>query len=598
MRGALPPAWTKSLAISSDGRKRAVHIVHHNLSARWWRPMSPRPDRSGLFLSLFARVHRASVNGGWQLLTRRDWPETRFGVYNAWLSALIRIGCQNIIQEVALFKNGLLCLALTTSLCAAPAWAGGNPSNQADPLTDLYGRLFGSQPDGQSGAFTVAHDGAKTRVTIDVAALAKPLNAMGLSVVSKPLTYVFTPQDDGTIRQDSEGQQDLALAIDIAAPEQQTGLFKYEGMSFSALIDPKVAFVRTLAAKVAHATGEIRQPGIGMSVAIDGSGNELTVNSTNAADGSVDVRGAQVMAGAVETIRIDPANASKPPVAPAMNAEIKVLSGRSDFSIDGLKTLAVRDMLTFLLAQKQVSQMSESEALSAQEKLKEHVRDVAPLLRTASVTARVDGISVQSPYGSGSIGTFQVGLDANTGDVQHLAGVSYKIDDFKIDSAFLPVWSKPLVPTNLDLAFGVGDIDVNGGLTKVVDNLDVTKHDLVAEEVLPEVKAAFLPRGTVHLELKPSSIKGTTYAVNWQGGMDVEDNHAKTHLDVSMTGLDSIIATLSKVKDKGVPETLVGLYGAQALAKPGPNGSLTWAIDYEDGGVLLVNGAPVGGKKI
>ncbi len=497
-----------------------------------------------------------------------------------------------------MFKNGLLSLALSTSLCAAPAWAGGNSANPADPLSDLYGRIFGSQPDGQSGAFTIARDGTKTRVTIDVAALAKPLNAMGLSVVSKPLTYVFTPQDDGTIRQDSEGQQDLALAIDIAAPERQTGSFKYEGMSFGALIDPKIAFFRTLSAKVAHATGEIRQPGIGMSVTVDGSANELTVNSTAAADGSVDIRGTQVMAGAVETIRIDPAQATKPPVAPAMSAEIKVLSGRSEFSIDGLKTLAVRDMLTFLLAQKPVNQMSDSEALSAQEKLKEHFRDVAPLLRTANVTARIDGISVQSPYGSGSMGTFQVGLNADTGDVQHLAGLSYKIDDFKIDSAFVPAWSKPLVPTNLDLAFGVGDIDVSGGLTKVVDNLDLSKHDLVAEEVLPAIKAAFLPKGTVHLELKPSSIKGASYALSWEGGMDVQDNHAKTHLDVSMTGLDSIIATLSKVKDKGVPETLVGLYGAQALAKPGPNGSLTWAIDYEDGGVLLVNGAPVGGKKI
>jgi hypothetical protein len=111
-------------------------------------------------------------------------------------------------------------------------------------------------------------------------------------------------------------------------------------------------------------------------------------------------------------------------------------------------------------------------------------------------------------------------------------------------------------------------------------------------------RTAIAPTGGVHIDLKPSSITSPTYKIGWTGAIDTHGEQAKAHIDVTATGLDDLVKTLTPVHDKGVPETIIGLYAAKALAKPGPDGSLIWGLDIDSQtGAFLVNGKPVGPKR-
>ncbi|MDR3374109.1 MAG: hypothetical protein P4L98_10310, partial [Ancalomicrobiaceae bacterium] len=229
--------------------------------------------------------------------------------------------------------------------------------------------------------------------------------------------------------------------------------------------------------------------------------------------------------------------------------------------------------------------------------LKDLLRATTPLLDTLTAAVAVDQLAVQTPFGRGTIANLGVRLGVDTGSPSSSIDVGYTFDGVAVDSVFVPVWAKDLIPTRLALDFGFKDFDVKGGIAKAIEVFDLSEIDAIPKAAEASVQAAFLPTGGATIVLKPSELTAPSYALTWQGNVHVIDNSAKAHVEVHAKGLDKVIQSMSKVTTEGAPQAVIGLYAAKALAKPEGTDAYFWAVDIDEAGDVLVNGASVGPKK-
>ena len=481
--------------------------------------------------------------------------------------------------------------ALILFLGVSPALAA-SPAIETGKVPEALRQLFGDKLDPFAAAFSVSHSGDSTKVTIDLADIAAHTGLPGLSVSSKPFTLVFTSQPDGSTHQTTDGPQDLAASFDLPLKPHQLGTVSYSGITFDGTFDPKLAFYRDLTMKVAKTESESRQPETGVNAAVVAGENTMKLTAEAVSEGIISVKSEQMMNGFSEKIRIDPQTAEAPTAGPTMDIEVKAPSARGSFAINGLHTFGVRDLLAFLL-----ENHTKPDILAKQGALKDLLRTTAPLLDTLTAAVAVDQLAVQTPFGRGNIASLGVRFGVNTASPSSSIDVGYTFDGVTVESVFVPAWANGLIPPRLALDFGLKDFDVKGGIAKVIEAFDLNEIDAIPKAAAPGLQAAFLPTGGVTIVLKPSELTAPSYALTWQGNVHVIDNNAKAHVEVHAKGLDKVIQSMSKVTTEGAPQAVIGLYAAKALAKPEGADAYFWAVDIDEAGDVLVNGAPVGPKK-
>jgi len=486
----------------------------------------------------------------------------------------------------ALMTTSAIVLSGPAGAVQAPVDAGAG----SDPSA-----LVGQLPVQVQKAITVSHDGNATTVTIDIVQMMQSARPMGLTVLSKPLKLVFTPAGDGTIQQTVDAPVDVTLGFDSFGPQKQTGTVTYKGISFNGIIDPKIAFYRTLTVSLASANGDLTASDTGADATVGIGAETVQLTGADAGSGLIDIKETLKLAGFSERVHVDPSKSPNPKPGPGMDIDFSMPEVSGNGSINGWKSVALKDIAAFLFANH-----DKTAIVAKQSEFKQHIRDLIPLLNTASAQADAKHVLIQTPYGKGEVGSVGVSMALDTASPSSSVKFGERFSAIAIDTVFMPEWGRTLVPSDVDLQFGASGFDIAGGLTKLVDAIekqDLSQPDADKTDYKALGKEAFLPTGGVHVDLLPSSISSAAYKVNWQGGIDVQEQSAKVHMDVTATGIDDVIKVLSQVRDKGAPEAVIGLYAAKARAKPGPGGSLTWAVDVDPQGNLLVNGSPVGPKR-
>ncbi|MDR3497402.1 MAG: hypothetical protein P4L82_22645 [Ancalomicrobiaceae bacterium] len=481
--------------------------------------------------------------------------------------------------------------ALLLVLGAMPALAA-EPTTDSGKLPDGLKQLFGDKLDQFAPAFSATHDGNVTRLTVDLADIAARAGIPGLSVTAKPITLVFTSQPDGSTLQTMEGPQDLSASYDVPLKPRQIGTVSYSGMAFQGTFDPKLAFYRDLTVTVAKTESESSQPQTGVHASVVAGENTMKLTSEAVSDGIISVKSEQTMNGFSEKLRIDPQTAEPPVGGPMMEIEVTAPSAHGMFAIDRLHTFGVRDLIGFF-----IENQTKPDIVAHQANLKDLLRATAPLLDTMTAAVGIDKIAVQTPFGRGTIGNVGLKLGLDTGSPSSRFDLGYVFDGIAVDSVFVPDWAKDLIPSRLTIDVSVKDFNVKDGISRVIDAFDLNEPDVVPKVAEAGIQTAFLPSGGVTVALQPSELTAPLYSLTWQGDVHVADSRAKAHFDVHAKGLDKVIQSLQKVTVEGAPQAIIGLYAAKALAKTEGADAYFWAIDIDEAGDLLVNGAPVGPKK-
>jgi hypothetical protein len=146
------------------------------------------------------------------------------------------------------------------------------------------------------------------------------------------------------------------------------------------------------------------------------------------------------------------------------------------------------------------------------------------------------------------------------------------------------------VPTALDLHVGLESFHATEAAKAAVDDIDLRKDVIITPEQKEQVGHIFLPDGGA-LTLHASRITTKTLDLTVDGKAALGAQFSG-QVTVTAKGLDAEIAALQAqaASNPGASQVLNPLVLAKNLAKPNPDGSLGWVIDFGHG-PLTINGA-------
>jgi hypothetical protein len=175
-------------------------------------------------------------------------------------------------------------------------------------------------------------------------------------------------------------------------------------------------------------------------------------------------------------------------------------------------------------------------------------------------------------------------------------GFGLKIDEFNMQSPFLPQGVESLLPLSLDFEIGVR----LRGLDEIA-KIALADHDFMVEkEVSPEGKAKIeqvFKNSEPTFTLAPGYLRNPLIDIAYEGEVDVSsDNFLKGHVVVSADTLDKAMDFVKPFVDlsPGFAKAALGIGVAKGMAKTGPDGRLVWEIEMTGPPrQLTINGVPM-----
>lgn len=496
------------------------------------------------------------------------------------------------LKEVFVSKALFACLAVTTCLSPVSALAATIDQAGADQLRGTFERYIGTAPSGQTPYVSVAPDGTAYKVTIDshgiITAIAATLKAP-INADASPISFHAAPVDGGKWR-----IYDFSAMKGSFAIKDESTSITVDKVDFDGIYDPAIAAFETSKTSIPLMTVD-QQTDNAMGSAITRDAVQTTTG-TAAHDGTTDAAVDAKFGSYQQTITM----ASL--AGPSANGDkqtdtVKISAASRAFQIDmkGVHTKDMLDIWALIMANKS-SQADVADTAA----FKTAFLKFLPVIDTMAVTDGFKGIAINTPYGQANIASSGAKFNLSTAAGANTAAFNINLDSVAVDSVLIPPGVGPLLPTKISFGADVKNFDLPAVFRKAVE-LDETKAtNPISKDAYDEaMTAALVPTGAVLVTLPPSAISGKDYTIAWQGDVKTtlgKTPHATFHLDVKATGVDAIAKQVGQLKVPNAAEAMIGIYAAQALAKKEPDGSVSWAIDYADGGEVLVNGKPIGKK--
>ncbi len=482
-------------------------------------------------------------------------------------------------------------LAITTSLYPVTARAATIDQAGADHLRSTFERYFGTPEAGQTPYVAVSPDGTGFKVTIDTRSLIQAMSGAmkpGFDIDAAPFSFHATPIDGGKWR-----IFDVSAIKGSFAIKDQSGSFATDPIAFDGVYDPALGTFASATMRVPLITTDQQADNM-VSSALTRDVVQ-TFTATPGHDGSADVNADITVGTHQQTITMSQPGANQSGAGQTMAVSIGVASQAVQLSGKALHLQPALDLWAMLVADK-----TREERAAHKEEAKALVLKWLPVVDTLTYNDALKGFAVKTPFGQGGLRTLGVRFDLSTTSPSNFAGFSMSGADLTIDTIFLPPGVKPLLPTKFSFSTSVKDFNIDAGIRKAIELDDGKPADPVTKAANDQaILDAFVPSGSVTVAMGPSGLSGKDYTIGWQGTLTTsvgKPQHVTMHVDVKATGVDSVARQVGQLKVPHAAEAMIGIYAAQALAKKEADGTLTWAIDYVDGGEVLVNGKALGKK--
>lgn len=450
---------------------------------------------------------------------------------------------------------------LAATLLSAPAFAQGVSADGAKQLQDSLAKTFGSGLF-EKGILSITPQGSAYAVKLDLSSTLAQLKGAGVTASFDPITYLATPNSDGTYAVTSDSpinynfsgtQGDKPFAMKVAAPCKSSGVF-----------DPKIATFSTYEATCASMSMEMEDPESNVTASI----GQITQKMTGAAGsaGGVDITAIGSATDFVENI----VGKTKP-----LTIKVAAKSLNSDAKIDNLQLTTVLEFVGMAANSK-----DPEELIAKQAEIKQKLTAALPLWNNLSGTSKLNDVTIDTPIGPVKLGSLSYGVGM-TGAVKDASyGIDIKYDGLALpQSPVIPGWVAPLVPGqgNIDVKFEGVDLEA---ITKLaIENFDASKDPPIPNELTPQFLALFMA-GQPHVTLAPSTFTAPAGAVSAEGKMSVMPSQ-KGKVTISATNLDQIIAAVNAAQVPNKESALMGIALIKGLAKTGADGKAVWDVDFD-----------------
>ena len=465
------------------------------------------------------------------------------------------------------------------SAAAAPA-----TPEEAARLSALLDRYVDAPAPGEAPRETVTPKGDGYAVTVDLKRSLAGLDALGVGLDPYTVAMTLTPQPNGTWRVQSDDTAPLAFHV-----ADQSFSLSAKASSFDGTFDPKLRSFSTFKQQQTDAISSRSSP----TVAQTSTYPAVTLSGTGAAADGGTVTTAAIVASTGVAGQFVFRPAAPPPAAAAAPPpggtalDYRATSTHGDLGVDRLDAAKVLDLWAFFAAHP-----NRDSVAASQDELKALLRAGLPYLAAFRQGGALDAVSLTTPMGVVTARSVGFALDASGFGGTGKAGLGLTAADLVVPQGQLPSWSAGLVPTAVDLRFGLDGFHAEEAAKAAVDAVDLRKEVIITPEQKEQVGHVFLPDGGT-LTMQPSHIatKMLDLTMNGHAALGAQPGGEVT---VTAKGLDREIAALQAqaATDPGAGQVLSPLVLAKNLAKPNPDGSLAWVIAFGHGPVT-VNGAPL-----
>lgn len=465
-------------------------------------------------------------------------------------------------------------------LLAGPAAAQGIDNAGADRLTADLKRYLGDAAFSK-GIVAVAPDGDAYALTLDLDAFAAMLPAEAEAKVDiEPYALRLTPLKDGMWS--VAGPLFPGGSAEFKGPNgRQTVAWAVADSSFEGVYDPALAAFTSATGR--HGPLSLKVDDAAQKVDVSIQSGAFSITGTKTPSGGVDFAMTQDQKGFVEIVQ-GPAEASLQPTEFTLRADsLKAESTGSNFN-----SRRMLDLVAFLVANADETRIKANQA-----ELKRLVLAVLPFWDRMEGGQTFESISVETPIGPVSVGSF--GLNVAMSGVTDGATVGYgvSLEQPKLPDGLLPPWAVALMPTRTELNFAGVNLQLDTALRKAVEAFDLNRTPPLDPAVGDEIAALFLGAGPKFV-IEPSIIRNADTTLTFSGEVKGQPGqNPDVDLTVEASGYDALVRALTEaaatdpIAQQAQPVALAG----QSMAKRLPDGRLQWIFKAAPDGSVRVNGA-------
>ncbi len=480
-------------------------------------------------------------------------------------------------------------LLLATAAAAIPALsAAAAPATpeEAARLKAVLERYVSQPAPGETSGVTVEPKGDAYALTLDLKRAAAALSSFGVTIDPYVTAVTLTPLPDGTWKVHSDDSPPLVLHVG-----QQTVNFAAASSAFDGLFDPKLHALSSYKQEQTGYTLAQTAPTLTQNRRID----KVLLNGTGVAaeNGTTTVQGHYATSGTAADVVFKPGPSAPvsgnpavpPPARPGMVLSYTTPDSTNDFAFDRLRAGSLLDLWAFVVAHP-----THDSIVASQGDLKAMLQAGLPFFDALKESASLSTLAVTTPIGVVTAKTLGGSIDAaglsGTGNMAYAISIA----DLVIPPGQLPPWSAGLVPKALDLHVALDGFHATEAGQELIKDVDLSKDVIISPEQKEAVSHLFWP-GTGTVTLAPSRITTAALDLKMEGRANMGPTPAGS-VTITGTGLDKEIAALQAqaATDPGAGQVLGPLVLAKNLAKPNPDGSLTWVIAFGTGPVTI-NGA-------
>ena len=470
---------------------------------------------------------------------------------------------------------------------AAPATA-----DEASRLTTLFQLYVGMPAAGQPSAVTVSPDGESYRVTLDLKQATKGLESFGFTMDPDLSTTVITPLPDGTWK----------VLITEAPPavihlRDQSIALKFASTHYDGIYAPRMFSFKSVDGQFTGYDYSSTGPKVVQNSHTDKLG--VAFNGMPAEGGTVTGKAHEVLAGVKADVLVKPQSPPQPasstgapavpvPAPPTTAFSYSAPSASLDLDMDKFHSKDLLDLWAFLVAHPNRDSLT-----AAQDELRGILRSTLPLASALKEDGTIDGLSITTPIGvfSAKTAASSIGLANLDGTAE--ATTRFAVGGLTVPPGQLPPWTAGLVPTEVSLAITADGLHLAEAASEAVNDFDLRSDKPFTPEQNTKIGHLVMP-GIATVTLLPSQLTSKLLDLKLDGAATFGDV-PEGHLTVVATGLDKAIASLQAAAsdNPAAAQALGPLVLAKNLAKPRPDGTLSWLVEVKGSGPVTINGTPL-----
>ncbi|THD45555.1 MAG: DUF2125 domain-containing protein [Bradyrhizobium sp.] len=483
-------------------------------------------------------------------------------------------------RRIRLSRNAMLVASATVALSASAAMCSGASAGDlpaspdgAQKLTSFFATYFGKQA---KTTVTPANPGYD--VVYDLGAALAWLATEGISYDPALFKYHIVEQNDGTWRVE---QTDIPPITEHV--KDGSAAIAFSGVKNTAIVDPAIAWFRSVAGTVDKMTVQVHAPGVDENIEFDAL--QMSGEGKASGDGLASATMHQTFGGFKGTVvAAGKADDAKPTTIDLHSDALAV-----DVALDGVKSRALLDVWAFLVAHPTRPEMASNEgalkslltaALSSPAKIDESVTLAKLTVDTPQGPVTTDAAKIGVGGMAGAAGAFE----------EH-----FSADGLSLPATLIPAQFRDFAPTSFAIGFRASGFNVAAAGAEAIADMHLAGDGpAISADDQAKIRAKLIGPDGIVVDIAPSHILAPQLDIAFEGHVVYKDGKPTGSFTVHMHNFDKTQAALKALGPEAEKKIVPMLAMVKGLAKTDPDGTLTWVGELGPDGVMKVNGLPLG----